>query len=303
MIQRLILTRGLPASGKSTWATNFIDENSDTVRIERDLLRDQLFATRYNLTSDQEKMIAEVQFAMAKAAVKAGRSIVVSDMNLRAQYVRQWAKFAAENSLEFSTIKFDNVPLDELIKRDNSRDNSVGESVIRMLWDKFTRNGKVAEVDVSKELNNRLVIEPYEKQPELPTAILVDIDGTLAKMNGRSPYEWNRVGEDEPVQAVIDAVQAAAAMGDFIIVMSGRDGSCRGITEDWLNANLGDYWDYLYMRVEGDGRKDDIVKLELFNKYVRDVYDVRYVLDDRRQVVVMWRALGLACFQVADGDF
>lgn len=302
MIQRLILTRGLPASGKSTWAINFIDENSDTIRIERDLLRDQLFATRFNLTSDQEKMITEVQFAMAKAAVKAGRSIVVSDMNVRAQYVRQWAKFAAENGLEFSTIKFDNLTLDELIARDNSRENFVGEAVIRMLWQKFTRNGKIAEVDVSKELSNRLVIEPYEADSSLPSAILVDIDGTLAKMNGRSPYEWHRVGEDTPVEAVIHAVNSAVAGGDAVIVMSGRDGSCYDITNKWLLENLGHNF-HLHMRAEGDKRKDDIVKYELFNKHVRGRVNVRYVLDDRDQVVAMWRKLGLPCFQVEYGDF
>ena len=31
--------------------------------------------------------------------------------------------------------------------------------------------------------------------------------------------------------------------------------------------------------------------------------DVFAVFDDRQQVVDMWRANGLTCFQVADGDF
>ena len=57
------------------------------------------------------------------------------------------------------------------------------------------------------------------------------------------------------------------------------------------------------MREEGDRRKDNIVKYEIFNKFIRDKYCVNYVLDDRNQVVEMWRKLGLRTLQVADGNF
>ena len=57
------------------------------------------------------------------------------------------------------------------------------------------------------------------------------------------------------------------------------------------------------MRAEGDNRKDAIVKMELFNKYIRHHYNVRRVYDDRQQVVDMWRSLGLTVLQVAPGQF
>jgi predicted kinase len=305
MTQEIVLTRGLPASGKSTWATELLHSFADKyVRIERDLLRDQLYGTRLNLTGPQETIITEMQYAMATAAIKAGKSVIVSDMNLRAQYVRQWAKKAAEMGVEFRTIKFESASLEELISRDNSRQNAVGESVIRMLWQKFTKNGRIADVDVSKELANTLVIEPYANPHTLPEAVIVDIDGTLATMSDRSPYEWHRVGEDSPVVAVIAAVSAAYQVGSEIIIMSGRDGSCEDITREWLLKHLSKVSDFkLFMRAEGDSRKDDLVKYELFNENVRDKYHVRYVLDDRDQVVAMWRKLGLATFQVNYGDF
>jgi len=62
-------------------------------------------------------------------------------------------------------------------------------------------------------------------------------------------------------------------------------------------------FDELFMRPEGDMRPDNIVKAELFDTYVRDNYDVQFVIDDRDQVVDMWRRMGLACLQVAPGDF
>jgi len=150
---------------------------------------------------------------------------------------------------------------------------------------------------------DEFIIEPYIDDPSLPSAIIVDIDGTIAQMSDRSPYDFSRVGEDTPVEAVIDAVRSAKLSGRRVILMSGRNESCRNITEMWLDFHLADLWDELHMRSEYDERKDDIVKYEMFKKYVEGKYHVKYVLDDRDQVVAMWRKLGLACFQVNYGDF
>jgi hypothetical protein len=57
------------------------------------------------------------------------------------------------------------------------------------------------------------------------------------------------------------------------------------------------------MREAGDSRKDSIVKQELYERHIKPSYDVFVVLDDRNQVVDMWRSLGLVCLQVAPGDF
>lgn len=301
MRQMIRILRGLPASGKSSYATALI-EDARWVRTERDQLRDQLYGTRYNLTAQQEQFITIMQFAMADAAIKNGKSVVVSDMNLRSSYVKQWAKFAAKHRVEFNVVKF-YVPIDELISRDRQRENSVGEAVIRHLASRFTKNGVIADIDVSKELNDSFDFELYVADRSKPKAILVDIDGTLTKMNGRSPYEWMRVGEDSLVESVVEAVNAASAAGMVVIVMSGRDSVCREITIDSLNSIDGPKWDLLFMRAEGDTRKDDIVKYELFNNHVRNNYNVRWVYDDRNQVVDMWRKLGLVCMQVAPGDF
>lgn len=135
-------------------------------------------------------------------------------------------------------------------------------------------------------------------------AVLVDIDGTLAIRTGdRSPFDWSRVGEDDPNPPVIELVQIIRAAGQHrIILMSGRDESCRTQTEMWLDAQQVPF-DELYMRPEKDNRKDSIVKEELYRKHVDGRYDVAFIVDDRNQVVAMWRSLGLSCFQVAEGDF
>ena len=74
------------------------------------------------------------------------------------------------------------------------------------------------------------------------------------------------------------------------------------VTEDWLKKN-GIEYDKLLMRVTDDVRKDSIIKKEIYENNIKGKYNVSLVLDDRNQVVEMWRDLGLTCFQVADGNF
>jgi hypothetical protein len=60
---------------------------------------------------------------------------------------------------------------------------------------------------------------------------------------------------------------------------------------------------HLLMRPEGNMEKDAIIKERLFRQHIEGKFCVEFVIDDRDQVVRMWRDLGLRCLQVADGDF
>ncbi|TYC01679.1 polynucleotide kinase [Micromonospora sp. WP24] len=146
-------------------------------------------------------------------------------------------------------------------------------------------------------------MQPDPTTAPRPRAVLVDIDGTLAERGDRSPYDWSRVGEDQPRPAVIELVQTLAAAGRHrIILLSGRDDVCRDQTVMWLDAQ-GVPFDELHMRARKDNRRDSVVKEELYRSRIEGRYRVAFVVDDRDQVVKMWRDLGLDCFQVAEGAF
>lgn len=135
-------------------------------------------------------------------------------------------------------------------------------------------------------------------------AIIVDIDGTIALKGNRNPFNWFKVYSDSVNEPVLNLVKIYQSQGYQVIFLSGRDGICRDLTEKWLNekCNLKNY--LLYMRPIDDRRKDSIVKRELFDEYINNIYDIEIVLDDRDQVVEMWRNdLKLTCFQVAYGNF
>lgn len=133
------------------------------------------------------------------------------------------------------------------------------------------------------------------------SAIICDIDGTIAHRVDRSPFNWKEVGRDRPDDIIIEMLTVLEPAYKIVMV-SGRDSICKPETEAWLDNHFA-WYDALYMRDHLDNRKDSIVKQEIYEQFIKPNYQVKFVLDDRNQVVEMWRSLGLKCLQVAEGDF
>jgi hypothetical protein len=134
-------------------------------------------------------------------------------------------------------------------------------------------------------------------------AIICNLDGTLAILGRRSPYDYQKVNRDRLNEAVAVAVRAMSAQGYAVLLFTGREASSEEKTRDWLAKHEIPY-DALVMRAVGDNRKDAIVKREMYERTVPGAYSVAFVLDDRDQVVAMWRKdLRLPCFQVNYGNF
>lgn len=134
------------------------------------------------------------------------------------------------------------------------------------------------------------------------SAVLVDLDGTLALRNGRSPYDWGSVSDDLVNEPVVRVIQTLADSGLRVLVVSGRDEVCRNASEAWLNSNLRREF-ALFMRPQGDNRRDEELKRDIWEQHIRDRYVVTAAFDDRNRCVALWRNLGIPTFQVADGDF
>lgn len=279
---KVLLLRGLPASGKSTYAKELVAVNHNWVRVNKDDLRAMMNNGEFSWKL--EKQIVKAERELAENALKLGKNVIVDDTNFNPDHVIFFSRLAYQYGAEFE-IKFFNTPLEECIKRDNKRPNGVGETVIRKMYNQYLKPKPAV----------------YERNDILPTAIICDIDGTLAHMKNRSPYDWGRVGKDD-VDPIIKSLLNKLKNKYFIILVSGRDEVCREETEQWLSNN-GIEYRFLLMRRNGDNRPDTVIKKEIFENDIRDDYNIEFVLDDRNQVVEMWRSLGLKCLQVAEGDF
>ena len=120
-------------------------------------------------------------------------------------------------------------------------------------------------------------------------------------MTDREPFEWHRVGEDILREAVYEAYKAHKALGNSIIICTGRDGCCEEKTKDWLKRHDIVY-DEFYIRKKNDSKKDYIVKHEMWSEICKD-YHIVAMYDDRDQVVNHGRKLGFNIFQVNYGNF
>lgn len=281
---KVILTTGLPGSGKSTWAKEYCEKHLDWVRVNRDDLRNM--RGLYWLPKDED-MITEWELSAIELALANGKDVIVDATNLNPQYNARMLKFIEKQypGIQISTKTFDISP-EECIKRDLKRANSVGAEVIWGMYYKY-----IAPIPV------------YNEDAKLPHCIIVDIDGSIAEnVSGRSPFDWKRVGEDRVIVPTKTIVNSFANMGHTVILFSGRDSICRRETEKWLQDNDVLY-DALWMRPNGDSRKDSIIKKELFEKYVRGKHYVDFVIDDRKQVKRMWVGeLGLFVLDVNQHD-
>lgn len=305
-MSELLITRGLPASGKSTWAKAWVNACPEyRARLNRDCMRYSMFDHRKGegiLTYAQEELITLALQSAVRSLLGRGVDVVVDDMNLRPKYVRGWREFAESEGHELVVVPFQ--PDVELsVERDLERDDRVGASVIRELYHKYTKHGNL--LADNKIERPQVVGDKYVPDWRLPKCFIVDIDGTLAlNTSGRGWYDLERVSEDSPNEVVADLVGDLANVGGYgtPVYCSGRDERSREVTVQWLIDN--DLPDGpLFMRPAHDNRQDAIVKRELFDKHIRNNYNVTLVLDDRDQVVKMWRSLGLTCLQVADGNF
>lgn len=294
----LIITRGLPASGKTTFAKAWVAEDIDTrARVNRDDLR-LLLHGKATYFPEQEKVVTLASHSSVESLLRAGKSVVVDDTNLRVKYVKQFMEIAKKAGATYRVVDFE-VDIEECIRRDHLREKSVGDAVILSMYDRYFRKGKLPPAPV---LNDEEIFgAPYAPNDSLQQAIIVDLDGTVA-LHNRSPYDYDRLDTDSPNWNVIEAVKDLQEAGKKIVFLSGRPDSHKDLTVSWLDRYFWDY-DGPFMRRTGDERKDFIIKQELFDGYIRNSYNVVGVFDDRNQVVRMWRKLGLTVFQVADGDF
>lgn len=274
------MLKGLPASGKSTYARSLVDQGG-WKRVNKDDLRKLIDNGRWS--GKREKFILEVRDNIIEKSLERGLNVVVDDTNLVPKHETRLKQLADNHGAEFS-VKFFDIDVQEAIKRDLNREGSVGADVIKKMYRDY------------------IMVKPENQRVEwLEDTVICDIDGTLAKMVSRHPFEWEKVDQDDLVRPVADLINDLFNISKTrIILVTGRDGSALKKTKQWLFDKKVNY-DFIFSREEGDTRPDYEVKKEIYDKNIKDRYNIRFVIDDRPQVVRMWRELGLFVMDVGDG--
>lgn len=288
----LNLLVGPPGSGKST----FSKTQKDVVYI------------------NQDSQGREEHFKLFLEAVSKGKNIVVDRMNFNKQQRARYLE--AARAMQYKTIAMVfHTPRTVCFERCMSRkdhetikDPVAANSALNLFFGKYERP------EVNVEFNEVLYIE-YDGVEEKPKAILCDLDGTLCNIDHRLHFVKKGVeGKKSNWPAFFRACErdsvnewCADILRNFsgtheIVFCSGRGEESREMTEKWLkDKNL--WFGYLFMRTAGDYRPDNVAKEILLDFNILPQFEPYFVIDDRKQVVDMWRRRGFICLQCAEGDF
>jgi predicted kinase len=290
-MRKLIMMKGLPGSGKSFWASEYLKKDAGVISgqkatkiISKDSIRRMIDNGKHS--HGREKLVIKTRDTLINLYLSEGHSVIVDDTNLAYKHEERLRQLARENNAEFFITSFTDVTLETCIKRDLQRQHSVGERVITGMYNQF--------------------LMPYKEQEYKPKrgaipAIICDLDGTLCILGDRSPYDGANCHLDTLNKDIAEILEDLWEAGNSIIFMSGRHDTHREITEQWLQDHVGIEYTLLLMRKEGDNRSDDVIKKELFLEHVAPNYRVVAAIDDRKRVIRLWKSLGITVFDVGPG--
>jgi len=305
-MQKIFLPVGIPGSGKSTWAKAEIAKDpNEWCRINNDDIRAMLNGSVYS--PDYEKLITETRNFLIREGLKRGKNLIIDNLNISRRHFDDVCKIAKSVNGNFQVIeKPFYVELDEAIARDAKREGKaqVGEVVIKK-WFKESGGKQHKFYKARTEIITRDVprdVVPMIQNKALPKAVIFDNDGTISLLNGRNPYDASTCDNDLPHEHVIECMKLYAAAGYKILFVSGREEKDRAPTERFYKKHFPHIEYQLLMRPTGDMRKDVVIKEEIFNTYIKDIFFVAGWFDDRLQVSRWVHQVGLPLFRVNDPE-
>lgn len=303
-MKTIYILYGAPCSGKSYFSSLISKHDDHTKVVSRDQIRDML--NDHSQNKQTEDLVTKIEKDMIMDIVDhSDFDLILDNTHYRLQYVRQALDLIqkCKKMVKVKLIDFSDCDFELIEKRMSLRERKVDLSKTKKIHETCRMNAK----EVRKLVNNfkkeetKSTMLKYVRR-DLQRAIIVDIDGTLAHKHDRNAYDYQKADQDSCDEVIAELVNQFHRLRYVVIIVSGREDSAREITKEWLKNNCIDYH-YLYMRKNKDMRKDAVVKKEIYDQFIKDEYAVLFVLDDRNQVVEMWREIGLKCLQVQEGNF
>ena len=318
---RLLILSGLPASGKSTYAKEWLSEDADArICINWDEARIARYGENWKFNRKEENEMKRASYDTARIALNKGFSVIIDNTNLTPKARDTWRAIGQNSSAEVIEHEID-TPVLECVRRDRNRvgRSRVGRAVIERMalfngfidWQDYKGQFIVCDIDGTlSDPSHRLhwvKDQDYTCKPDCKATELQRLKGGCQVCGSKPPHKdrdkfHEEVTKDTLKEPIARLLGHFRSLGYHIIICSGRwlDKGCGIKTEDWLERH-GIQYDHLFMRNGGDSRPDWEIKQEILELLPKD--RIAYVLDDRDQVVNMWRRNGLTCLQVSEGKF
>lgn len=293
---KILILIGVPAAGKSSWSKEFVRQNENWTRVSRDDFREMLKSAG-RVENKVEEMINELTDATITQALLKKMNVIIDNTNLKAKYIQQIVdKFKYSADIDYRIF---DISKDKAIERDRAREKSVGVAVINRMYEDYKVLIDSFDFQPVSKVKSRPNLVPDFSSNKQP-AVIFDIDGTIALMGRRSPFDWMQVYKDDLNQIVSEQLTFHKSQGRKILIVTGRDEVCRDVTLEWLDM-YGIEHDELFMRPKDDGRKDVAIKREIYLRDIKPNYNVLCAYDDRLAVCRAWSEMGVFVFTVNQG--
>ena len=322
MKKKIILTRGIQGSGKSTWAKQWVAEDPDNrARYNSDDMRCMFGPYNVKKWEPREQILNTVFDSFMIAAMNAGRDIVVDNMNLSDKAVSRVEVLAntfnetrtsGDYEYEIEFKDFFDVPLSECIRRDAMRPNPIGATVIKRTFRQY--KNKICQITNRQQVD---IINSFEEtyDTSLPDCVIADMDATICwNVSGRPFYGQGcaeHLCEDEPNPGVIRMLQdylRSKKSEDKLIIVTGRDEASEIVeaTQKYVKEHVADPIRVdmseiiILYRKTGDFSPGNESKIKLLQEHVLGKWNIRYAIDDSKKVVASYRNLGITVLQPND---
>ena len=302
-IKKLILTRGIPGSGKSTWAKAWVAEDPEhRIRFNWDDMRNMMGPYWVPSREPINKHLLQSTLNVA-AYNQQPYDIVIDNMNLNPKdwkFYTDWIttynqSAHSHNANVMYQLEFKDffIPVEECIRRDAMRNNPIGEKTIKDIWRRYKYFIQTHEVE---KLVENLIKEDESK----PYCVVIDMDSTMCFNTQKRPWYGEGSTEaminDVPNMGVVRLIQNQSYP---VIVCTGRNKSQKEVTEQWLN-NYNIFPKEFYMREDNDNRKGVEVKEELIRQ-ILEKYNIVTIFEDCEPIVQRFREMGLTVLQPNKG--
>lgn len=332
----MLILSGLPGSGKTHARNQWYLEDPDHRRmVNYDQLRLDLYGPDWVWNRIDEDHMKRVAQNMCDEFLAKGYSVCIDNTNLTAKVRQVWVDIAGRYGVPVVLEDID-IPVEECVRRDRQREGRarVGRAVIERMalfhgwidWSDTTlyprdfiivdMDGTLASCEARRQKSMKYRCATC-KERRVPGEVLHatgNCDACGTKLTGKINHGifYQGCEADPPIAPIVDLVKMLVNQEEVhaipfqrfdVLIVSGRPVDLAGKgTEAWIEKHLPEgIVRHLFMRQGGDYRPDYIVKEEILEMLPKG--RIRYVLDDRNQVVEMWRKHGLTCLQVAEGNF